>query len=105
MRRGDPEGPTWADGIPFDGRDVWQFTVMFNDHMENKWILKPNSFRNLGRNCRPRCWPWSNEEDLPYDYLGMDSDDINQDYPVHACIGPFGCNGEDHSHTNGGAAA
>mmetsp|Transcript_83 Transcript_83/g.174 ORF Transcript_83/g.174 Transcript_83/m.174 type:complete len:131 (-) Transcript_83:123-515(-) len=60
IRRGKVEGP-WADEIPLDGRDVWQFTLVLDDHKENFWVVKPDSFVNLGRDRHPRCWPWSNE--------------------------------------------
>ena len=36
MRRGTEDG-SWVDGIPFDGRDVWQFTLIADDSMENLW--------------------------------------------------------------------
>jgi len=35
MHRGFEE-PPWNDGIPFDGRDIWRFTLVFDDHMRNK---------------------------------------------------------------------
>lgn len=96
VRRGSEEGP-WTDGIPFDGREVWQFALALNDHKENMWIVQPNSFRNLGRCRHPRCWPWSNGNELPYEHTGVDSSDINECYELHVCVGPFGCDGNDHS--------
>ena len=60
------------DGIPFDGRDVWQFVLVANDRFDNIWRLDHSSFVNLGRNCRPRCWPWSNDNVLPYPRSGKD---------------------------------
>eukprot|EP01082_Thalassiosira_pseudonana_P005710 g5660.t1 g5660 contig2:1000675-1002217(-) len=62
MRRGSENGP-WADLIPFDGRDLWQFTLINNDsHEDNMWQADPASFVNLGREERARCWPWSEGE-------------------------------------------
>ena len=65
IRRGSEEGP-WTDGIPFDGRDIWQFTLVADDSLEQLWRADPYSFVNLGPAHRPRCWPWSNENALPY---------------------------------------
>lgn len=65
MRRGLEEGP-WIDGIPFDGRDIWQFTLVADDSKECMWRADPLSFVNLGPVHRPRCWPWSNDNALPY---------------------------------------
>lgn len=104
VRRGNEEGP-WSDGIPIDGRDVWQFTLVLNDHMENMWVVEKESFRNLGPDRRPRCWPWSTETELPYERSGVDSHDINDEYYlIHYCLGPFGCSGDDHPHNFAGAA-
>lgn len=103
VRRGTIEGP-WADEIPLDGRDVWQFTLVLNDHLQNFWVAKPNSFVNLGRHRHPRCWPWSTETDLPYEYDGVDRGDIHDNYMTTLCIGPFGCPGDDHPHDFAGAA-
>jgi hypothetical protein len=37
MRRSSEEGP-YSDLIPFDARDVWRFTVEFDDRYEqNMW--------------------------------------------------------------------
>lgn len=66
IRRGTEDGP-WVDGIPFDGRDIWQFTLVADDSMENLWRADPSSFVSLGPMHRPRCWPWSNDNDLPYE--------------------------------------
>eukprot|EP00523_Entomoneis_sp_CCMP467_P017314 CAMPEP_0168804986 /NCGR_PEP_ID=MMETSP0726-20121227/798_1 /TAXON_ID=265536 /ORGANISM="Amphiprora sp., Strain CCMP467" /LENGTH=208 /DNA_ID=CAMNT_0008856847 /DNA_START=117 /DNA_END=743 /DNA_ORIENTATION=- len=105
MKRANDGGP-WPDGIPFDGRDIWQFTLIFDDTKASKWVLKPDSLINLGRDRHPRCWPWSNEMELPYTRDGVD-----RYVPIgtpwhHLCIGPFGCNGNDHPHQydDGGAA-
>ena len=73
IRRGTEEGP-WIDAIPFDGRDVWQFTLVADDSLENMWRTDPASFVNLGPAHRPRCWPWSNDADLPYGRTGTDKD-------------------------------
>lgn len=104
VHRGSEEGP-WADELPFDGRDVWQFTLEFDDHMHNKWVIKqPDLFHNLGSDRHPRCWPWSNEDELPYERPDRDCHAINTNYPMHICLGPFGCDGKDHSHNFAGAA-
>ena len=66
IRRGTEDGP-WVDGIPFDGRDICQFTLVADDSMENVWRVDPSSFVILGAVHRPRCWPWSNANVLPYD--------------------------------------
>jgi hypothetical protein len=100
VHRGHEEGP-WKDGLPFDGRDIWQFTVVMNDHMENKWVIKPGTFRNLGQDRQVRCWPWTNDRLLPYKRTGMDQDHCR--FPtgeiiLHLCVGPFGCQGKDHKH-------
>lgn len=73
IRRGTEEGP-WIDAIPFDGRDVWQFTLVADDSLENMWRADPASFVNLGPAHRPRCWPWSNDVELPYGRSGADKD-------------------------------
>jgi len=105
MRRGSDDGP-WSDGIPFDGRDVYRWTMVFNEHLVNKWTLDKESFVNLGRERRPRCWPWSNEDELPYERTGIDRLDRNKDGQkmYHVCIGPFGCTEIGHlRHYFGGA--
>ncbi|KAL3906332.1 MAG: hypothetical protein SGARI_004051 [Bacillariaceae sp.] len=107
FRRGSEEGP-WGDGIPVDGRDVWSFVLQFNDAMENMWILKPETLRNMGRDRRPRCWPWSNETELPPDLERDGVDRFHTDYnvPVYTtmCTGPFGCVSE-HEHGIGAGMA
>jgi hypothetical protein len=100
VHRGHEEGP-WKDGLPFDGRDIWQFTVVMNDHMENKWVVQPGSFRNLGQNRQVRCWPWTSDHTLPYQRSGADQDHCR--FPtgeiiLHLCVGPFGCQGKTHKH-------
>ncbi len=107
MYRGTDDGP-WIDGIPFDGRDIYQWELVFDDSKANKWTLDKTTLVNLGRDRRPRCWPWSNDAVLPYPREGQDEPrprallDGNAMY--HMCIGPFGCPGEDHSHNFAGAA-
>ena len=64
LPRGTENGP-WADGIPVDGRDVWQFDLIADDSMQNMLIADTASFQNLGRKVRPRCWPWSLDNELP----------------------------------------
>ena len=55
-------------GIPFDGRDIWQFHLIADDSLDNMWRADPTSFLNLGPDThRPRCWPWSNDTVLPYE--------------------------------------
>jgi len=63
-----------VDGIPFDGRDVWGFTLVCDDSLENMWRVDPLSFVNLGSNHRPRCWPWSDSDVLPFERLGEGND-------------------------------
>ena len=65
-QRGTDDGP-WNDGIPFDGRDIWQVTLVADDSMKNMWRVDPTSFVNLGANHQPRCWPWSKKVVLPYE--------------------------------------
>lgn len=72
-------------------------------HASNIWVLKPNSFQKLELNQHPRCWPWSNDTELPYERTGSDSPDINEEYTLNVCIGPFGCD-EGHEHTVAEAA-
>jgi hypothetical protein len=72
--------------------------------MQNIWRVDPNSFVNLGRNQRNRCWPWMDaSNDLPY---GRPRQDMplkghgpKGALPIHTCKGPFGCDGSDHSHS------
>ncbi|KAL7549610.1 hypothetical protein ACHAWF_012872 [Thalassiosira exigua] len=108
MRRGSDEGP-WIDGIPFDGRDVWQFALVADDSMENLWRADPSSFINLGPAHRPRCWPWSDGNLLPYQRTGTDAPLLgpgpNGAISVHICIGPHGCSGKDHPHSYQAQAA
>jgi hypothetical protein len=104
MKRATDDGP-WSDGIPFDGRDVWQFTLVFNDTKNCKWVLKPDSMVNLGRERHPRCFPWSNEQELPYARDGVDRYSPDGISWETACIGPFGCDGKDHRHKFDGGAA
>jgi hypothetical protein len=106
VHRGHDEGP-WRDGIPFDGRDIWQFTVVMNDQMENKWVIQPGTFRNLGQDRQVRCWPWTNDRTLPYKRSGMDEDHCRfptGEIVLHLCLGPFGCQGKDQKHDFAGAA-
>lgn len=108
MRRGTDDGP-WSDSIPFDGRDIWRFSLVADDSAGCMWIPDPASFVNLGHGAtthrRPRGWPWNDAVDeLPYPRTGTD-------LPFHArrsgrgtilthmCIGPFGCDGSDHPHS------
>ena len=66
MRRSSEDGP-WIDLIPFDARDVWRFVVTFDDRYEvNMWWADKNSFMNMGRDHRPRCWPWAKGDILPF---------------------------------------
>lgn len=66
MRRSTEDGP-WSDLIPFDGRDVWRFVVTLDDRYEaNMWWADVQSFVNMGRDHRPRCWPWGKGNKLPY---------------------------------------
>ncbi|KAL7538382.1 hypothetical protein ACHAXR_008516 [Thalassiosira sp. AJA248-18] len=102
IRRGSEEGP-WVDAIPFDGRDIWQFTLVADDSLGNLWRADPSSFLNLGPAHRPRCWPWSNESNLPYQRIGSDAplhgSGPNGAISVHICIGPHGCSGKNHPHS------
>ena len=41
--------------------------------MDNLWRADPFSFFNLGRVHMPRCWPWSNDNRLPYERMGNDA--------------------------------
>lgn len=66
MRRSSEEGP-YSDLIPFDARDVWRFTLEFDDRYEqNLWWADVSTFVNMGRNHRDRCWPWKKGNKLPY---------------------------------------
>lgn len=66
MRRSTEEGP-FNDLIPFDARDVWRFVIVFDDrYEENLWWADKHSFMNMGRDHRPRCWPWGKGNELPY---------------------------------------
>lgn len=60
------------DCIPFDGRDVWRFVLVADDSMENIWRADNESFVNLGRSHRNRCWPWSEGSTLPFERPGHD---------------------------------
>jgi len=40
FRRSAEDGP-WSDNIPIDGRDVYEFILVANDHKRNCWVLKP----------------------------------------------------------------
>lgn len=72
---------------------------MYNENYKtNKWVLKNDSFVNLGPSHRPRCWPWNNEDELPYKRTGEDSCDLLTNYDLHNCIGQFGCKENDCSH-------
>ncbi|KAL7480312.1 hypothetical protein ACHAW6_006003 [Cyclotella cf. meneghiniana] len=101
IRRGSNEGP-WLDRIPIDGRDVWRFVLIADDSMANIWRADIESFSNLGRNHRVRCWPWSEGNTLPFERPPHDLPLIgtgpNGALPIHVCKGPFGCNGSDHQH-------
>jgi hypothetical protein len=65
MNHGTDDGP-WNDGIPFDGRDVWQLTPKADDEKQNYWRFKPGSLINLGSYVFPCCWPWTSSNELPY---------------------------------------
>lgn len=97
-RRSSAEGP-WKDGILVDGRDIWEFTLQADDAMRNQWMGRLETFRNLGREAQPRCWPWSLEKTLPYSYQ---SGDIQRETigPLYrtGCLGAFGCYSAGHSH-------
>lgn len=70
-KRGTDEGP-WNDGIPFDGRDVWQLTLIANDAVMNYWTFKPGSLVKLERDTAyPRCWPFSDANESPYTRDGV----------------------------------
>ena len=99
---GSEEGPL-ADHIPFDGRDVWRFVLIADDSMRNIWHADPNSFVNLGRNQRNRCWPWSEGNELPFkrpkNDMPLKGHGPQGSLPIHVCKGPFGCNGCNHPHS------
>ena len=97
--RGSEEGP-WGDGIPLDGRDIWEVTLQCNDAMGEYWCLKIGSLRNLGPNVKPRCWPWSKGNQLPIDRTGVDEFPISylMPRPSSKCIGAFGCPDVTHGH-------
>jgi hypothetical protein len=100
VHRGKERGP-WSDGLPFDGRDIWQFTLVMNDNFQNGWVIQPGSFHNLGRDRQARCWPWTNDRKLPYGRTGVDRDFCylpGGAIVLHRCLGPFGCDGKDHTH-------
>jgi hypothetical protein len=107
VHRGNEEGP-WKDGIPFDGSDIWQFTVVFlNDQKDNMWVIQPGSFRNLGQDRQVRCWPWTNDRTLPYERTGVDKEHcrfVTGERLLHLCEGPFGCQDKGHNHDIAGAA-
>lgn len=90
QKRGTNEGP-WNDEIPFDGRDAWQLTLVADDSKENVWNFKPGSLVNLGRDRYPRCWPWSNDTELPYERDGIDRFNPKRNFRPAMCLGPFGC--------------
>ena len=72
MRRSTEDGP-WGDMIPFDARDVWRFVLSLDDRYEtNMWWADVDSFVNLGREHRPRCWPWGKGEILPFQRKASD---------------------------------
>jgi hypothetical protein len=78
-----------------------------NDQMKNKWVAQTGTFRNLGPNRQARCWPWTTDRTLPYEHTGVDQDHCR--FPtgeiiLHACVGPFGCEGKGHKHNFAGAA-
>lgn len=99
------------DGIPFDGRDAWGFTLVFDDSFKNAWRVDPLSFVNLGPNHRHRCWPWSESNVLPFERMGRGNDaplrgpGPNGAISAHTCIGPFGCSGKGHPHSYQAQAA
>ena len=93
IRRGSENGP-WADLIPIDGRDVWRFTLAYNDQYDDDaWHSIPNSFVNLGRHARNRCWPWTADHVLPYRRTGADAPTWGNGpggaLQVHVDLGPF----------------
>ena len=97
---------------------------MADDSLENMWRVVPTSFVNMGRDHRPRCWPWSDENELPYGRNGVDKPLRGGSGPngkmkhctratekrylftqsidscslgaisVHICVGPHGCTGK-----------
>mmetsp|Transcript_11520 Transcript_11520/g.16519 ORF Transcript_11520/g.16519 Transcript_11520/m.16519 type:complete len:287 (+) Transcript_11520:128-988(+) len=94
MRRSTEDGP-WADLIPFDARDVWRFAVTFDDRYEsNMWWADVHSFVNMGRDHRPRCWPWAKGDILPFKRKAADmpitGHGPNGEISVHISVGPFG---------------
>jgi hypothetical protein len=92
-RRSSEEGP-WGDGIPFDARDVWRFKLRFDDHLDHMWTLDVESLENLGRDVRPRCWPWSEGTELPFERCDHDHffEYANpESQKAVMCRGPFGC--------------
>lgn len=99
IRRGTEEGP-WADIIPLDGRDIWEYTLVADDSKYNMLEADMSSFRNLGRNVQPRCWPWSLDRELPFQRQGVDFVfPLGMRRGMTLCIGPFGCpNTGHHSH-------
>eukprot|EP00804_Cyclotella_cryptica_P001516 CCRYP_003727-RC/>CCRYP_003727-RC protein AED:0.06 eAED:0.06 QI:121/1/1/1/0.5/0.4/5/2078/296 len=101
IRRGSDDGP-WLDCIPFDGRDVWRFILVADDSMENIWRADTDSFINLGRSRRERCWPWAEGNTLPFERpshdLPLRGAGPDGALPIHVCKGPFGCCGSDHPH-------
>lgn len=56
--------------------------MIADDSQECIWHADPSSFTNLGRYQKPRCWPWSEGDDLPFERSGVDA-------PVHG-HGPKG---------------
>jgi hypothetical protein len=85
--------------------------LVCDDSLENMWRLDPLSFVNLGPDHRPRCWPWSESNVLPFERLGEGNDaplfgpGPNGAISVHTCKGPFGCSGKDHPHSYQAQAA
>jgi len=96
LKRSTSSGP-WDDGIPVDGRDVWQFDLIVDESMKNKLVADLRSFRNLGRKVQPRCWPWSQENVLPVK-RGAHQKEFSP-HRTTFCIGPFGCPCNNHSHS------
>merc|ERR1712146_796188 len=96
FRRSTEDGP-WADGIPFDGRDVWRFTIVADDSKNDVWMVKSGTLRNLGPDSSyPRCWPWSEDDQLPRCRPPVDVPfpPKKKEVPVHYYIGPFGLTGK-----------
>mmetsp|Transcript_17651 Transcript_17651/g.26803 ORF Transcript_17651/g.26803 Transcript_17651/m.26803 type:complete len:107 (+) Transcript_17651:782-1102(+) len=94
MRRSTEDGP-WGDFIPFDARDVWRFEVLFDDRYEvNMWWADVHSFVNMGKEHRPRCWPWGKGDILPFKRKASDmpitGHGPNGEISVHISVGPFG---------------